>query len=651
MGIAAQCPNCGAPIEFTVSSSIVIVCDSCSTVVARTDRAFEDLGKSSDLVQTRSPLALWLTGNFAGVGFQLTGRAQLQHGAGGVWDEWYMAFDDGRWGWLAEAQGRFYLTFRNHGPASASEMIKPGVKVSVGDPAVSMTVAEAGEATLLTGRGEIPYRLEPGKRYFYADLSGADGAFGTIDFSEQPPAVFIGRQVSLAELNLQGGSGEPDYDFSAASQVATEAVTCDNCGGSLELHAPDRTERVACPYCGAMHDCNRGVLQFLHTVQGGRVEPAIPLGSTATFKGQEFTLIGFMVRETSYDWHTYSWEEYLWYNPGAGFLWLVQNDGHWNLLEPVSLGDIRARLPEDAHYAGEQAEYKGRSFKVFQSGSAEVRYVAGEFYWRVESGQKTATVDYVRPPQMLSGESGTGEINWTLGTYMTRSELQACLTSDVKVESPSPSGVAPNQPFRHKAVYKIWGVFLVLALGLLIWAQSRHVDKYVHTQSFMLKNQGKLGIRKPVGEPDLFFTDEFQLIGDQNVSIKVYCPQVNNSWVYAQIDLYNKDSGAVYAFDMPIEYYHGVTDGESWSEGGRTTTKTISAVPSGTYVLRAMVERHDYAERGTIEITVKQGVMRYRNWLALLFGISFIPIVIGIYHIVFERRRWAHSDYSGGDDE
>ena len=655
MSIHAQCPNCGAPIAFQVDSSIVTVCDSCSTVVARTDRAFEDLGKISDLVQTRSPLSLWMSGTFEGVGFQLTGRVQIQHGAGGVWDEWYMAFDDGRWGWLAEAQGRFYLTFRHNGPAVATEKLQPGVKVSVGDPAMAMTVAETGEATLSAGRGEIPYRLEPGRRYPYADLSGAGGTFGTIDFSENPPAVFIGRQVSIAELGLIGSGSEPDHDFAAMASggVAAQAVSCDNCGGSLELHAPDRTERVACPYCGAMHDCNHGVLKFLKMADGGKVRPAIPLGSKGMFEEHEFTLIGFMRRKTSADWETYRWEEYLLYHPNLGFRWLVVSDGHWNYIKPVSLGDIRARLPDDYHYSGEKAEYDGASFKIFQAGEAEVEYVAGEFYWRVEAGQETSTVDYVKPPLMLSGESGHGELNWSLATYMTLGELKACFAG-VEVDAPAPITIAPNQPFRHKAVYPIWGIFLVLALAMFVWGQSRQLGKQVHSQVFEMKSQKTgdgLSFSMPMGEIDLFFSEEFKLVGKQNVEIQGYCPQVDNSWVYAEVDLYNKETGAVYYFALPIEYYHGVTDGESWSEGGRSTTKSISAVPPGTYVLRLQVQRHDYSRSATLMVKVKQGVFQYMSWFALLIAISFIPICIIIYHFMFERRRWAQSDYGGGGDD
>ncbi len=42
---AANCPACGAPVVFKTGSGVVVVCEYCNSVVARTDRALEDLGK------------------------------------------------------------------------------------------------------------------------------------------------------------------------------------------------------------------------------------------------------------------------------------------------------------------------------------------------------------------------------------------------------------------------------------------------------------------------------------------------------------------------------------------------------------------------------------------------------------------------------
>src|ERR1043165_2305903 len=112
MALQANCPACGAQVLFRTGSSVVVVCEFCRSVVARTDRGFEDLGKVSDVAESGSPLEVGLSGVYVGVAFTLTGRAQIARPAGGFWDEWYAAFSDGRWGWLAEAQGRFYLTFQ-----------------------------------------------------------------------------------------------------------------------------------------------------------------------------------------------------------------------------------------------------------------------------------------------------------------------------------------------------------------------------------------------------------------------------------------------------------------------------------------------------------------------------------------------------------
>src|SRR2546423_12686736 len=116
MAFQASCPACGATVTFKTGSAVVVVCESCNSVVARTARGVEDAGKVADVVESGSPLDVNLRGTYLGVAFELTGRAQLGHAAGGFWDEWYAAFSDGRWGWLAEAQGRFYLTFQIPGP-------------------------------------------------------------------------------------------------------------------------------------------------------------------------------------------------------------------------------------------------------------------------------------------------------------------------------------------------------------------------------------------------------------------------------------------------------------------------------------------------------------------------------------------------------
>ncbi len=106
-----KCPNCGAPIEFKLGASRATVCGHCQAIVARAGQDFTAVGKVADLIPTGSRIALGSHGVIGQLAFEVIGRLQYQWQQG-VWDEWYVAFADGRWGWLAEAQGRFYVTRR-----------------------------------------------------------------------------------------------------------------------------------------------------------------------------------------------------------------------------------------------------------------------------------------------------------------------------------------------------------------------------------------------------------------------------------------------------------------------------------------------------------------------------------------------------------
>src|SRR6266404_5969145 len=86
-GLQAACPACGGPVKFEISTSLVTISPSCRSVVARSDKKLEDLGKVADLAETGSPLKVGLVGQYQGKRFRLVGRVQYQPAAGGVGDE------------------------------------------------------------------------------------------------------------------------------------------------------------------------------------------------------------------------------------------------------------------------------------------------------------------------------------------------------------------------------------------------------------------------------------------------------------------------------------------------------------------------------------------------------------------------------------
>ena len=650
--LVANCPACGGPVEFKSGQSIVVICSYCRSAVARTDRELKDLGKVAELVETGSPLDVGVRGKWKDQNFELTGRAQLGHEMGGQWDEWYATFSNGWLGWLAEAQGRFYLTFQY--PIPEGVQVPAFDQIQLGQPIqglpwnTPLIVAETGRATAMGAKGEIPYLLTPGETYFYADLSGTNRSFGTLDYNESPPLVFLGQEVTLAELGITT-TRAPERE---EKRVGAAQLGCPHCGGPLELRAPDKTERVTCPNCNSLLDVNQGQLQFLKSLAPPSWQPVIPLGSTGDVPEGKMTVIGAMQRSVTIEGVTYFWSEYLLYNPQIGFRWLVNSDDHWNYVQAVPPGEVT----ESAKFAN----YRGKNYKIFQDAQARVEYVFGEFYWKVEVGEQVRGVDYVAAPYMLSKEVSTiyisdradpskqrraaGEINWSLGTYVAVPQIEK--TFGVK-DLPRPSNIAPNQPYKHKWIYKYWLAFIALLLivgfGAMVLSGS---TKEVFTQTV------NLGPLPNADGTQVFFSQPFELAGRRNIRIVGESP-VQNTWVYLEGDLINDETGVVQSFPIDISYYQGVEDGESWTEGNQTDSAYTSAMPAGRYILRLEGQWERWQQPATVQIRIEQNVTHGFNLLVALIVLSIGPFAMLIYHISFERRRWSESMFTetGSDDD
>jgi uncharacterized Zn finger protein (UPF0148 family) len=646
--LVANCPACGAPVEFKSGQSIVVICNYCRSAVARTDRDLRDLGKVAELVETGSPLDIGVRGTWRDIPFELTGRAQLGHEMGGQWDEWYATFSNQWLGWLAEAQGRFYLTFQYLIPENVSlpsfDQLQLGQTVSGLPWPTPLMVAETGRATALGAKGEIPYLLTPGETYYYADLSGPNSAFGTLDYNETPPLVFLGQQVTLAELGITS-TRAPERE---QRQIDAAHLGCPNCGGPLELRAPDKTERVTCPNCNSLLDVNQGQLKFLKALEEPSFQPVILIGSTGDVPEGKMTVIGAMSRSVTIEGTKYFWGEYLLYNPQIGFRWLVHSDNHWNYVQAVPPGEVAE--------IARSVSFRGKSYRIFQDAPAVVESVMGEFYWKVEAGEEVRGVDYVSPPYMLSKEvttvylpdstepgktRATGEINWSLGTYVTPAQIEKSFGLSGLTR---PSVIAPNQPYRYKWIYKYWILMivaaLVIAFGTFITSGSTR-EVFSQTVNF-----------QPLPNADgtrVFFSEPFELAGRRNIRITGQSP-VQNTWVYLEGDLINDETGVVQSFPIDISYYQGVEDGESWTEGAQKDSTDTSSMPGGKYVLRLEGQWEKWQGAATVVVRIEQNVTNGFNLILLLIALSIIPIIMGIYHISFERRRWAESMFSGGGD-
>ncbi len=452
------CPACAGPVEFQLSTALVTVCDFCRSVVARGDKKVEDHGKVADLIETNSPIHRGLSGKYNKKRFEVIGRVQYQHPAGGVWNEWYLRFPADKVGWLAEAQGKFYLMFEKHFAENAKlpsfDSLTVGHRFEMPSGG-GFSVAEKGVASARSADGDIPWPFRQYADHRFADLHGDNDEFATLEYGEAQPRGFFGREVSLAELNLEGdGWAAPLPDGPNSSALH---VNCPHCAGPLTLFAPDQSQRVTCPSCRSLLDCAQGKLAFLQTLNLPVVKPVIPLGSIGKLFDIEYTVIGFMERFAVWEGKKFPWTEYLLYNPTQGFRWLVRNEGHWSFVESVPLSKVKNRSET-------RVTFDGTPYRIFDRGTAYVRFVVGEFYWRVTTEESVVTSDYIAPPHMLSFETTMGdkgqELNVSLGTYLTVETIEEAFKLK---DLPRPFGVGTIQPLPNRAdVWCMWVCFASL---------------------------------------------------------------------------------------------------------------------------------------------------------------------------------------------
>ncbi len=652
---AASCPSCGGEVLFRAGSSVVTVCPQCRSAVSRKGAKLESLGVVAELVPTSSPFRVGTTGKPKAQGlkpFRIVGRLQLSTGEG-TWDEWHVAFDDGRYGWLAEAQGTFWVTrplpAPTNPPAPDFHQIAPGQRLSFGGYG-EFTVTDRRQALYASAEGELPFAAVPGSVFMYADLSGADGSVATLDYGDDPgvDAFFVGRPIALADLGVEGLEEWSERKVAARAS----SLNCPACGAGLQLKDPANTVRVACTYCGSVlatpqEGASAEKFEVLARLQKLPFKPLLPLGGEGTLRGRPYAILGAILKACTVDGVNYYWREYLLKETKSeAYHWLVESNGHWTLVEPAAAGEVST--------APRLAVYRGTRYKHFQSTTARVEAVLGEFYWEVRKGESTTASDYVAPPRILSEERYANEVTWSEGAYVPKEEVEQGFS--LAAPLPAPEGVGSNQPWPHagsaRAFLRTVGLFAAVAVFLFVFFNIKADRKVVYQKRHDLS----LLTADPTIAPDALsesltvVTEPFEIPHAGNVEARIDAP-TDNSWVFVGAVLLEEATGQAYGFGLQSDYYHGVDGGERWSEGSRSRTVYVGRVPAGRYVLRLEPELEPGKAPPYYDVRLRSGVPRFAHLMVVLVLLLLGPVALAISKARFEGRRWAESDYAGGGGE
>jgi hypothetical protein len=640
------CPNCGGPIEFRLGSSAAVVCAHCRFAVVRTDYDLRTLGRVADLVPTVPPLAIEDEGTVVGRRFRVLGRLQLDQGKG-PWDEFYVEFDDGTWGWLARAQGTWFVTALAtlpNTPFPPWNTLVPGAPVDFGVGATHI-VAERGVSRVLSAEGELPFALTPSAQSAFVDLSGPNGSFATLDIDETSTRLYLGRYLSHDQVSITLTNAGPRPE----QRVSASLLRCPSCGGDITIHVPDRTERVVCGYCSTALDYTSGALDIYQRVERARQAPEIPLGTTGELDGERIIVIGFMGRFCVVDGDTYRWNEYLLHGP-SGYSFLVEDCGHFTLVRSINAADAQKQLNEGA-------------FRLFSSVVANVEFVIGEFYWKVEVGEQAVTRDFIAPPNILSEERSRDEVVWSLGRYIPSNELWKSL--GLSNSPPIQVGVAPAQPCPHHPRLSLTiSLLAVVALIVLSLGLSPRTQVLFSMPISIPESAAAAGLPPPVFDPYASRTRNAQPLGDHatySPTFDIPSPTtlaidldttVDNGWIGVECALINETTGEVREFAVDAEYFHGTDGGESWSEGNRKGQSYLGAVLPGQYTIRfepsyesgTLAHTSTRAAHPSASILVTAGKRGLESFLVSLLGL-LIPFGITVARWrSFEKKRAENSN-------
>ncbi len=632
-GRVTSCPNCGGQVEFKAAASLLTVCPYCSTAISRVGDDVTELeirGVVAPLVATASPLQLGVWGSHKGKRFQLIGRLQLDHGSG-PWDEWYARFEDGRWGWVAEAQGQVYLTFPFPFPSAEPpdySNCQVGRRYQFGPQ--NFIVVERRVGRFVSAQGDLPFVATPGSEFRFADLEGDRGGFATFDFGTNSIAdeLFLGDRLTYADL-----FGEDVLSDWKPPEVIAVSHNCPKCGAGIEIKAPGESETISCSACESVLDCSKGNQLFLLKAAKRKTpKPLLPMDKDVRFRGKKHTPFGYLLRSVVVEGVTYSWEEYLLRGEDRAYRWLVCSDGHWLWVESAARGEVKTEH--------RKATYRNKVFKHFQTASARVDGIHGEFYWKVRIGDIVSSSDYVAPPEMLSCEKTQAEVSWSLGTYVEPDEVKQAFR--IK-KLPDPVGVAPASPnpyaLHRASLLKLAGILTLIYVlfGFLVAARSDGRTVYEHSDQI---------VNASPSETVPVLSEPFEIQKRSNFELEARAA-VDNSWAFVAGDLVNTDTGEVRSFEMEVAYYHGYSGGESWSEGGRSRTIHMSGIEPGTYILQFEASSERGRAAPNYSVVARSDVFLYSHWFAGLLVLWILPVLVFGLYLAFEKNRWMNSDHAG----
>lgn len=617
------CPVCQRLASFTHPETNLIEC-TCGSVLQRKEQRELSTVPISIVLNKRSGIQPGTKGKWEGRSFTVLGRIYCWFEEA-VFNYWTITWEDDSVGWLGESYGLYFVMeptkvdkflsvkeLNRSTPGSLSALFQNNEFI-LNKKQVTLSWEAEGEVFL-------PF-IET--RYTFFEYASPNGDQITVFEGTGDHAIpFRVLPATFQSLSLEGFR---------ESSIPPKTFPCKQCQQPVTVISYPLAQSCVCGNCGTPYSLQNGI-DFKKDGHIRTVDSmAIQLGSIGYLQNTGYTVVGFTVKEEMNAYHS-QWREYTLYNEKEGYAFLSEYDGHWIFLKEAANAPVLLNPNE------KKLTFNNRQYAIFNSYNYKVEEAKGEFPYNIFDNQKTTCKEYIAPPFIWIQERDKQEgIRWFEGSHLSHWELRSAFPDAVLKRAVGVGAVQPGTVSKRKLILATLVGLLAVCLAHFLTTtgnQSRQLffNNYTFpdTVNTISVVTGKYVFDKP----------------KSNLKLVIFAP-VQNSWFELGATLVNSETGKEYSLEKGVEYYHGVSEGESWSEGSNSENAYFTRVPAGTYFLQMQGTREaGYSGVRDFSVEALYDVTNNRNlWFALLLFILW-PLVKYLYSSYQENERWRNSPYA-----
>jgi len=626
---SVDCPVCKSSTQFRSTSANLKVCGICNTAMERLEGGLLAKILALQVFKSEAPfgiLQIGTQGVFSKRSFEIIGCLHCD------FDDYFsnrytILWPDATTGLLVETLG-FYSMYEKITSDFPSRL--PTVKnVPVGTELIEIllgkqfTVFDKSRCNKVFLEGEV----------FSLDT---DGAFSTIELGQ-----LNGDRLELVELD------KSFYELYQLTYVGLfelsltnlhkidnnkKALLCAKCGKRITILLPQQSQHCVCSNCNSWNEIIQGKELKSNKKNFADYNFDIPVGTKGTINGFEYQVTGAVVKNEVGSADVF-WREYTLYDVLTGYAFLAEYNGHWSFLKEVKLN-----CPWPAHK--EEIYFDNEHYVLFNNYSSKITSAAGEFFTSLNTADIIAR-EYVSPPEMYVAENAGGkDITWYKASHINNNTVFEGMGLIDKT-MPTQHGVGPLQLMKFHInlalLFRMCGIIGLVFLGMQVFFEFNAKQEILYQNTFNI--------------PDSLLSRGLTTLSfeikqaSSNLQFLMSAP-VDNNWLQLSASLVNDRTGAEYNFEKGVEYYHGYTEGENWTEGERDAEVVLSSLPAGMYHLNIFPSTQSGLAEIQFSVTVVSDVPMWRNFFIILLMVALYPLVVWWRTQTFEKKRWNNSAYN-----